>query len=332
MPPVKIMTLLIMTTMVVAHAAAETSNRSRASAHIFGPGVISGPDGDMAPSFASGGSRLYFTRSYPDTSAIMISDKKGASWSTPVVAAFSGHWRDLELAIAPSGAYAIFASNRPHPGQTDSLHATYFGQPQSGGNLWKIDFESGSSVPYPLPPSVNDGNSVWTPSISGNNNLYFMKTDSVSGRFRLHVANDDGGKYRHVDTLPFSTGAFNDVDPSIDTNEKFLVFSSDRGASVSGSKPGPERLFIAFNPRSPDALVCAMEIPGWTNKTESQIESRFSPDERTLYFSSRHPDNAAGRSAKATWNQGSINIWMIPFQPDLWRTVEGASPACRAHA
>ena len=332
MHPISIMTLLMMTSMAVTRAAAETGNGSRASAHIFGPGVISGPDGDMAPGFTLGGSHLYFTRSFADTSAIMISDKKSASWSIPVVAPFSGHWRDLELAIAPDGAYAIFASNRPRPGQTDSLHATYFGQPQSGGNLWKIDFESGNSVPHPLPPSVNDGNSVWTPSISSNNNLYFMKTDPVGGRFRLHVANDDGGKCSHVDVLPFSTGAFNDVDPSIDANEKFLVFSSDRGASVSGSKPGPERLFIAFDPRSPDALVCAMEIPGWTNRMESQIESRLSPDERTLYFSSRHPDDAAGRSARAAWNHGSINIWMIPFQPDLWRTAEGASPACRAHA
>ncbi|MFC5581340.1 hypothetical protein [Rhodanobacter terrae] len=140
MHPIKIMTLTIMASTVVAHAAAQTSIRSRASAHIFSPGVISGPDGDMAPGFASGRSRLYFTRSYPDTSAIMISDKKDASWSTPVVAPFSGHWRDLELAIAPNGAYAVFASNRPYPGQTDSLQATYFGRPQSGGNLWKNGF------------------------------------------------------------------------------------------------------------------------------------------------------------------------------------------------
>lgn len=117
MHPIKIMTLTIMASTVVAHAAAQTSNRSWASAHIFSPGVISGPDGDMTPGFASGGSRLYFTRSYPDTSAIMISDKKDASWSTPVVAPFSGHWRDLELAIAPNGAYAVFASNRRIPGK-----------------------------------------------------------------------------------------------------------------------------------------------------------------------------------------------------------------------
>lgn len=332
MHPIKIMTLMIMASMAVTCVVAQTSDRSPASAHIFSPGVISGPEADMAPGFVSDGSRLYFTRSYPDTSAIMISDKRGASWSIPVVAPFSGHWRDLELAIAPNDAYAIFASNRPRPGQTDSLHATYFGQPQSGGNLWKIDLKSGNSVPRPLPPSVDDGNSVWTPSISGNNNLYFMKTDPVGGRFRLHVASYDGGKYRHVDELPFSTGAFNDVDPSIDTNEEFLVFSSDRGASVSGSKPGPERLFIAFNPRSPDALVCALEIPGWTNKSESQIESRLSPDERTLYFSSRHADDSAKRSAKAVWNHGSIDIWMIPLRPNLWRAAKSASPACRSHA
>lgn len=101
---------------------------------------------------------------------------------------------------------------------------------------------------------------------------------------------------------------------------------------MSRPKPDPERLFIAFNPGSPYALVCAMEIPGWTNKTESRIESGSSPDERALYFSSRHPDDASARSAKATWNQSSINIWMIPFQPDLWRTAKGASSACGAHA
>src|SRR5690349_11074417 len=80
---------------------------------LFAAGVISGAANDAAATFSPDGKSVYFFRSNGQDSDIMSSHLDGMSWSPPVIAPFSGHWRDLEATMAPDGSYLIFASSRP---------------------------------------------------------------------------------------------------------------------------------------------------------------------------------------------------------------------------
>ncbi|HEX5263206.1 MAG TPA: hypothetical protein VFW13_06750, partial [Phenylobacterium sp.] len=132
-----------------------------------------------------------------------------------------------------------------------------------------------------------------------------------------------------VADLPFSDGAHNDVDPYVTPDEALLIFSSDRGAPTEGGKPGPERLFAVFRPRSRAPLVCPLRLPGWEDPSVSMIEARLSRDRRTLYFASRRLAHGAGEPPRGDWDSGKANIWAAPFTAGLWR-FGGASAACMA--
>jgi hypothetical protein len=324
--------LAIIAIALLCPGAAIGQASSAPAAKVFAPGVISGPDTDMGPSFVPGGYSLYFSRRVDGDSSIQISYNRHGSWSLPVTAPFSGTWNDLEIVFAPSGKYLIFASNRPARGADGPLMTRYFGKDQSGGALWRMDVQDGKfGEATRLAVAVNRGSSTWTPSIAANDDLYFMRTDEMSGRFRLFRSSVRHGQYRQAKPLSFSTGTFNDVDPAVEARGSFLIFSSDRAAPGVAPNPGPERLFIAFRPNSAHPLVCPISIPGWKDPSESQIEARLSLNGQELFFSSRHPDHQEDQPPAGAWDNGKANIWMIPFNPSLWRDAPGADSACRTH-
>ena len=299
-------------------------------AKVFEPGVISGPQSDFAPAFSEHTPLLLFTRGNDGRSSILKSTRQAdGRWSTPKTVAFSGRWVDLEPAWSPDGSFVVFASNRPHDGSATPLQTRYYGRDQTGGALWRVDFRAGDwGTPRRLAEAINHGGSVWTPSIAANGDLYFMATDEESGRFRLHRAQKAFGDRPEVRDLAFSDGAHNDVDPYVTPDQGRLIFSSDRGQTGLTKNPGPERLFIAFNPRGRDPLVCPMKVPGWDDPAVSMVEARLSPDRRTLYFASRRVVHAQGDAPKGAWDNGKTNIWETPFAPALWR-FDGANIRCR---
>jgi hypothetical protein len=296
---------------------------------IFAPGVISSEAPDIAPAFLDRGRLLFFSRRVDDRWSVMRSARRGNSWSTPVLASFSGSWNDMEAAAAPSGRYLVFASDRPKTGEKTRLRARYYGQDQVGGALWRVDL-TGTAVGAAsrLPDSVNTGGSVWTPSIAANDDLAFMRTDARTGRFRIFLARSNGrAGYGSVQPLAFSTGEANDVDPALDPAERFLIFSSDRNTPGHGGAPGSEHLFIALSPLSAHPVVCALHFPGWSGAKVSEVEARLSLDGKRLYFASRHPDHASGTSMSGPWDNGNANIWVVRLSSELWRT--GGDSGCR---
>jgi Tol biopolymer transport system component len=298
--------------------------------HIFLPGVISTAAPDIAPAFVKSGRALFFSRRVNNRWSVLQSEYRAGFWSPPALTSFSGTWNDLEAAAAPSGRYVVFASDRPERSETARLIAHYYGKEQVGGALWRVTLTGNSSGALVLlPNSINEGTSVWTPSIAANDDLAFMRTDIGSGRFRLFLAKADGkGGYRSVQPLAFSTGAANDVDPAIDPAERFLVFSSDRDTPGQGGEPGPEHLFIAYSPLSANPEVCPLQFAGWSDPSVSEVEPRLSPDGRQLYFASRHLDHELGQPASGPWDNGKANIWVLRFSSETWRHLTSHSNRC----
>lgn len=319
--------------LAVAFLAIPQVGRSTDIPRVFAPGIVSSINSDFAPAFSLDSASVLFTRS--DASrrfTILESRREGASWSAPTPVTFSGTWHDIEAAYAPSGRYVVFASDRPSTEAGKPIRANYFGQDQIGGNLWRVDANAnGWGKPYRLSPAINSSNSVWTPSIAKNDDLFFMATDPVTGRFRIHfAASTHDGSFKAPHLVQFSDGRSNDVDPFVDPLERFVIFSSDRGAATSGVLPGPERLFIAFDPLGGHPLVCSLALTGWDDPKISEVESRMSLDLQTLYFASGKLAHPMGSAPLGDWDNGKTNIWMVRFGPELWQKAAGASSACIA--
>ncbi|MGH8289990.1 MAG: TolB family protein [Steroidobacteraceae bacterium] len=185
---------------------------------VFASGVISGPANDAAATFTPNGKTVYFFRSNGEDYDIMVSRLNGSHWSEPEIAPFSGHWRDLEPAMAPDGSYLIFASNRPIDGSGKPLEGHWGGlaHPGRGGNLWRVNREGdGWSKPIHLPDAVNRVDSTFSPAIAADGSLYFMAGTGPGGHFQLYCTRFKDGKYQVATLLPFSAGKYGGADPTV---------------------------------------------------------------------------------------------------------------------
>jgi Tol biopolymer transport system component len=294
---------------------------------IFAPGVISGPAHDSAPAFTPDGHAVYFTRNNASASTILVSRLRGGRWTPPELAPFSGEWNDMEPAMAPDGSHLVFVSSRPTASGAKPIDGFFNGKawPGQGGNLWRVDRRGSSwSAPARLSEVVNGSASTFAPSIARDGSLYFMRPDQSSGKFRLFRSQSRESGFDPPVPLPFSTGAFTDVDPAVAPDESFLVFGSGRPPARSMD------LFIVY--RSNGQWGEPRHLGDEVNSAGSDAEARLSPDAKTLYFSSERvmpvvfPRSAASAQTDLlriqAWDNGLYNVWMIPLE----RWLPGESP------
>lgn len=266
---------------------------------IFAPGVISGPLNDAAPAFTPDGHTVYFQRGGPElTTTIMMSHLAKGQWSMPVVASFSGDWQNIEPAMAPDGSYLIFSSNRPAMAGAAVLNGYWSGKrwPGRGGNLWRVDRKNdGWGQPVRLPDIVNSDSSVFSPAITADGSLYFMKPLADTGKFHLYRCAWRNGQYEAPIRLSFSmTDTVGDFDPAVAPDDSYLVF-------CSGRRPAAHtELWIVF--RDHDSWGKPVSLGPEINRNVGNIEARLSPDQRLLYFSSSYMNKS-----------GMTDIWFVPL-------------------
>lgn len=301
-----------------------------AQPRVFAPGVVSGPANDAAATFSPDGRTVYFFRSNGEDYDIMTSHLDGAHWSQPAIASFSGHWRDLEPAMAPDGSYLIFASSRPVGAGGRALDGHWGGQlhPGRGGHLWRVNRQgNGWSEPVLLPDTVNRWDSTFSPAIAADGSLYFMAATGPGGHFQLYCSQFKGGRYLAPEVLPFSAGQYGGVDPAVAPDQSFIVFGSNRPPTPAHDSYA----FIAF--RAHGRWGEPIPLAPAVNSLGSITELRLGPDGHTLYLTSNHvvppqyPKTSVSRRdglrQMQSWNDGQDNIWMVDLAPWLKRAAHG---------
>jgi Tol biopolymer transport system component len=298
--------------LIFAFAFAVPVAAGTATPEVFAPGIISGPEHDMAPAFTPDGKTVYFCRSDGTHSTILVSHLSRGRWSEPQAAEFSGTWSDMEPAMSPDGRFIVFISNRPVEAGGKPLDGFYMGRAfrAGGGNLWRVDAQgAGWSKPNRLPDIVNKSTSTFAPAIAADGSLYFMHPAPDPKRFQLFRAQFAGGTYHEPQPLPFSDGSTTDVDPAVAPDESFMVFGSGRAPAKSMD------LFIVFRKNgvwgTPTHLGDIVNSPG------SDAEARLSPDHRTLYFSSERLTSGDASRPRPPWDNGKYNIWHVSLAPWL---------------
>lgn len=238
--------LVIFSALVWASYAATPGPPPAADVTIFIPGVIpTSVPNNAAPAFAPDGHTVFFFQSSGGSSAsILLSKQNDGQWSTPKTAPFSGQYRDLEPAFAPSGRYLVFASNRPTTAGGAMLDGHYNGQVflGSGGNLWRVDLtKKGWGRPIRLADSINSNSSVFSPAVTADGSVYFMRAEN-GDKFHIYRAQVKRGKFETPVLASFSDADHGDYDPAVAPDESYLIFSSGRAPAP----PKSTDLFIVF--------------------------------------------------------------------------------------
>lgn len=309
--------LLLIFIGAVAFCVAQTGG----SPKLFAAGIVSSAADDLSPAFTPDGKTVFFTRGNASSSMIMVSSFVNGQWSPPEIASFSGEWRDLEATMAPDGSFLVFASNRPAAAGGQPLEGHYDNKsvPGGGGNLWRVD-RSGQEwgTPQRLPDTINADTGTFSPSISADGSLYFMRPDNHVGGFHLYRSQFRSGAYSPPERLAIGDDTTEDVDPAVAADESYMVYSS--------SHPGkgePKRLRIIF--RTKNSWGAPLDLGDSVNEEGSNIEARLSPDGKTLYFSTNTvPPVSYPRSKERAqrdleqmqvWANGRQNIWYVPLEP-----------------
>jgi hypothetical protein len=181
-----------------------------------------------------------------DGTTILFSKKTKGKWSKPIVASFSGHWKDWDPALRPDGKRLIFVSNRPVDTAADQA------KPQKDNHLWYVDriSEDKWTEPKHFDAPVNlNGFNDYGPSISSKGTVCFCSRgrDGHKG-MGSYAAKLVDGHYEKPELLALN-GNEDIFDPFIAPDERYIIFVSKGELYISyrngndwtqGEKLGPE--------------------------------------------------------------------------------------------
>lgn len=282
------------------------------AAAIFAPDTIAGTADDGAAAFTPDGATVYFMRDTGNGSTLMESRRREGRWSPPTVAPFSGHWHDLDPAMAPDGSFLLFVSNRPATPGGAPIDAVHGGKRRAGQgmNLWRVDRRHGGwSKPVRLPDIVNRCSMTFAPSVAADGSIYFIGCAAPDGDFKLLRATYRNGQYQAPYVVALGDADAQIRDPAIAPDRSFIVFSMKHAAQE------PYRLAIAFH--TPSGWSTPRDLGDTVNGGKHSMGGQLGPDHRTLYFYSDRRLPPASPDAAAAWNNGADHIWQVSLAPWL---------------
>jgi Tol biopolymer transport system component len=227
---------------------------------------VSLPNEESAPTFMPDGNVVYLA----DNNTIRFSKLASGRWTKPIVAPFSGQWKDWDPFITPDGKRLIFVSDRPLAGMPQD-------KPQKNNQLWYVDHLSGDSWSQPrhfdAPVNVNGFND-YAPSVSRSGTLCFCSRGREGNkRMNAYYTKWLGDHYDNPKLLVLNGD--NDVfDPYIAPDESYIIFGSNKNLCISY--------------RHGDTWSAGQKLSAQVNNGNFNGGPYVSPDGKMLYYAQDH--------------------------------------------
>ena len=263
----------IIALIAAAAIASFSADHPMPTPELFAEGVISTGEFDTHPAFSPDGREFYFVRSKPDFSdwKIHVSHFENGKWTTPVMAPFSGKFRDADPFITPDGRKFYFITDR-----------TTDGQAKADMDIWVMDrVEDHWSAPHPVPGAINSSADEWYPHEAANGALYFGSSRPGGlGQTDIYRAQPTRGGFDTPKNLGAPVNSAEDeYEPWIAPDESYLIFMAGRSGGFGGAD-----IYISF---AKDGAWTAPKNLGPTiNGKGQEISAYVAPDSRTFYFAS----------------------------------------------
>jgi hypothetical protein len=186
-------------------------------------------------------------------------------------------WFDLEPAFSADGNRLFFLSSRPSAGEPE--------QPGwSRQRIWSATRAAGGSwgAPELLPPAVNNGDSVFFPSVGRDGTLYFTRSKPGTRQTAVYRSRLANGVYQEAERLPDSVNGSAPYNAFVAPDDGFIVFCS----ASRNDRLGPVDYYVSFQGppgtwSEPVNLGPAVHGPGRRASSAS-----LSPDGTLLFFAS----------------------------------------------
>lgn len=171
------------------------------------------------------------------------------------------------------------------------------------GEQWQSDIYKvkktarGWSNPQRLDTTVNSRASEWHVTMTNDSRIYFISerekgTNALQGD--IYKADWVDGKFVNRTKLPYPVNTdFNDSDPLISPDERFLIFHSDRPGGF-----GQHDLYITFNEKG--EWTEPINMGKGINTEEWEMAPSLTPDGKFLLFT-RRKEMKTSEPAKIYW-------------------------------
>ena len=301
---------LIVLLMFSCKTYSQQNDRLNGVPTIVGKGSVSSRDFEFNFAVHEGSKYAFFTKALlPDwrrMSIVQSKKKADGLWEEPILASFSGKFRDADPFVTPDQSKLLFISDRPS--NTQSKGSDY--------SIWYIDLNDTTEGPQLFTGDFyKEIPSPLYPSMSLNGTLYFSSFSDGTSTIYKSVQMEGG--YGEALPLPFNKKEYFDLDPMIAPDESFIIFISNNRAGVGG-----QDLFVSFNNdgKWSDPFNLGDKINSRGNDSQPGISSNG----KTLYFSSNRTEEVSTlkpRNERITTLElkkelesifnGLPNIWMV---------------------
>lgn len=255
--------------LVVTREGVSSQSVASSPPELVGRGLVSSDAPEFATTLTPDGREIYFNRASADRNRLTIMTARRAgdgTWTTPVVAPFSGTYRDVDPFIAPDGRRLYFSSDRPRAIGGEARFTTWY--VDRVGDSWGSPIDPGP----PLNSTLGD---VFV-SIARDGLLTF--TSSRQGASRVFSSRQVDGRWQTPEPVAFGT-VTEGGNPAVAPSGRFLVMVR---VPAGGS---------------PDLFVSCRTTRGWDEpRALSAANSPFADfapyvdaSEQMLYFTSERP-------------------------------------------
>jgi len=272
--------LLLTTTLFFQFSFAQKDNQTinkevhADTASVFSPAKLTEKYSVRDMAISPAGDELFFTVLAQGSyfMSIVHCKKKGAGWTEPEMAFFSGQYSDLEPAYSPDGKKIFFVSNRPL---------------KKGGalkdfDIWYVENKSGQwSEPQSAGTVINSEADEFYPAVTKSGNIYYTAAyPDAKGKEDIYVSEWKDGAwqkpYSLSDSVNSKTYEFNAY---VSPDEDIILFSSQGREDDMGGGD----LYISVKDKNNNWRK-AVHLPAPVNSPGLDYCPFISFDKKTFYF------------------------------------------------